>query len=271
GSATVGAGETLIWYTAATGGSVTTAPSRTAVGTSSAYAGAKVTATGCEGPRTLVTVTINPLPLAPAGADVTACFDNTAKTGSATVGAGETLIWYTAATGGSVTTAPSRTAVGTSSAYAGAKVTATGCEGPRTLVSVTINPLPLAPAGTNVTACFDNTAKTGSATVGVGETLIWYTAATGGSVTTAPSRTAVGTSSAYAGAKVTATGCEGPRTLVTVTINPLPLAPAGTNVTACFDNTAKTGSATVGAGETLIWYTAATGGSVTTAPSRTAV
>ncbi|TDD95269.1 Ig-like domain-containing protein [Flavobacterium cellulosilyticum] len=271
GSATAGAGETVVWYTAATGGTVTTAPSRTTVGTSSAYAGAKITATECEGPRTLVTVTINALPLAPSGTDVTACFDNTAKTGSATAGAGETVVWYTAATGGTVTTAPSRTAVGSSSAYAGAKVTGTTCEGPRTLVTVTINPLPLAPSGTDVTACFDNTAKTGSATAGAGETVVWYTAATGGTVTTAPSRTAVGTSSAYAGAKITATECEGPRTLVTVTINPLPLAPSGTDVTACFDNTAKTGSATAGAGETVVWYTAATGGTVTTAPSRTAI
>ncbi|GIZ09823.1 hypothetical protein FUMI01_25490, partial [Flavobacterium sp. UMI-01] len=91
-----------------------------------------------------------------------------------------------------------------------------GCYGFGEL-DITVNPLPLAPAGTDVTACFDNTAKTGSATAAAGETIVWYTAATGGSVTTAPSRTAVGTSSAYAGAKVTATGCEGPRTLVTVT------------------------------------------------------
>ncbi len=92
----------------------------------------------------------------------------------------------------------------------------------KTVLNVQENPIPLAPTGTDVTACFDNTAKTGSATVGSGETLIWCTASTGGTLITAPSRTAVGSSSAWAGVKITGTDCEGPRTLVTVTINPLP-------------------------------------------------
>jgi hypothetical protein len=46
---------------------------------------------------------------------------------------------------------------------------------------------------------------------------------------------------------------------VTVTINALPGAPSAGNVIACFDGNVHTGSATVGAGESVVWYTAATG------------
>src|SRR5207249_4986348 len=144
GSATVVGRETGRGYTLASGGSVTTAPSQTVVGSSSAYAAAKITATGCESAtRTLVTATVNALPSAPTGIDVTACSDGSVHTGSAIVGTGQSVVWYTLASGGSVTTAPSRTGVGSSSAYAAAKITATGCESAtRTLVTVTINPLP---------------------------------------------------------------------------------------------------------------------------------
>jgi hypothetical protein len=119
---------------------------------------------------------------------------------------------------------------------------------------VTINALPGAPSAGNVIACFDGNVHTGSATAGAGESVVWYTAATGGSTTTAPSGTAVGTYTAYATAKIDATGCEsGTRTLVTVTINALPGAPSAGNVIACFDGVVHTGSATAGAGESVVW------------------
>jgi hypothetical protein len=127
--------------------------------------------------------------------------------------------------------------------------------GTRTLVTVTINALPGAPSAGNVIACFDGVAHTGSATAGAGESVVWYDAATGGSTTTAPSGTAVGTYTAYAAARIDATSCESARrTLVTVTINALPGAPSAGNVIACFDGNVHTGSATAGAGESVVWY-----------------
>src|SRR4029079_18921061 len=167
--------------------------------------------------------------------------------------------------------APSGTAVGTYTAYAAAHNTASGCESTRVLVTVTINAAPNAPTAGNVTVCFDGAAHTGTATPGAGETIVWYTALTGGTVTTAPSGTAVGTYTAFAAAHNTASGCEGPRTQVTVTITAVPAAPVGGDVTVCFDGAVHTGTATAGAGETIAWYDALTGGTVTTAPSGTAV
>ncbi len=58
-SATVAAGETIDWYTASTGGSLTTVPSGTNVGTYTAWAEARNTTTGClSTTRTKVTLTI---------------------------------------------------------------------------------------------------------------------------------------------------------------------------------------------------------------------
>src|SRR5207253_6252995 len=149
----------------------------------------------------------------------------------------------------------------------------TGCESAtRTLVIVTINALPSAPSAGDVIACFDGAVHTGSASANTGESVIWYTAASGGSATTAPSGTAVGTYSAYAAAQNNVTGCESAtRTLVTVTINALPGSPSAGNVIACFDGAVHTGSASANTGESVIWYTAASGGSATTVPSGTAV
>jgi hypothetical protein len=204
GSATAGPGESVVWYTAATGGSVTTAPTGSLVGTYTAYAAAQNDATGCESAtRTLVTVTINALPGAPSAGNVIACFDGNVHNRQRHRGRWGERGLVRRGDRWQYDTAPSGTAVGTYTAYATAKIDATGCEsGTRTLVTVTINALPGAPSAGNVIACFDGNVHTGSATAGAGESVVWYTAATGGSTTTAPSGTGVGTYTAYAAAKM---------------------------------------------------------------------
>ncbi|MEI7979361.1 MAG: PKD-like domain-containing protein, partial [Bacteroidota bacterium] len=99
-----------------------------------------------------------------------------------------------------------------------------GCNG-NSSVTVTVNPLPTAPTAVNITACFNGSAQTGSATAGVGETIDWYAAATGTTTASAPTGTNAGVYSAYAEARNSTTNCVRiARTLVTVTINALPTA-----------------------------------------------
>ncbi len=272
GSATGGVGETIVWYTAPTGGSLTSAPSGTVSGTYTAYAASRNTLSNCESSlRTPVTVTVYGLPSAPAGGDVTTCYDGAEHTGSATGGVGETIVWYTAPTGGSLTSAPSGTVSGTYTAYAASRNTLSNCESSlRTPVTVTVYGLPSAPTAGDVTTCYDGAEHTGSATGGVGETIVWYTAPTGGSLTSAPSGTVSGTYTAYAASRNTLSNCESSlRTPVTVTVYGLPSAPTAGDVTTCYDGAEHTGSATGGVGETIVWYTAPTGGSLTSAPSGT--
>src|SRR5204862_6193414 len=77
---------------------------------------------------------------------------------------------------------------------------------------------------------------------------------------------------AYAAAKIDATSCESAtRTTVTVTINALPGAPSAGNVIACFDGVAHSGSEIGRASCRERGYDCASGGSVTTAPTGSAV
>ncbi|MEO5647925.1 MAG: hypothetical protein ABIQ56_06150, partial [Chitinophagaceae bacterium] len=81
---------------------------------------------------------------------------------------------------------------------------------------------PEAPTATDQTVCAQTPIQTltGTANAGAGETIVWYSASTGGSVVSSPTLNAVGTITYYAGARNTTTLCESiTRTAVTLTIN----------------------------------------------------
>jgi hypothetical protein len=74
-SATAGAGETIVWYTEATEGTITTAPSGTNAGTYTAWA-ETVNATGCRSTtRTEVSLTISKAPLSITAENKTKLYD----------------------------------------------------------------------------------------------------------------------------------------------------------------------------------------------------
>ena len=176
-------------------------------------------------------ITVNALPSAPTAVPTTVCYDGSAHTASATPGTGEAVVWYTASTGGTTTTQPSATAVGTITAYALAKNNTTSCESAtRTSVALIINSLPAVATAVPTTVCYDGAVHTANATIGAGETLTWYTASTGGTATTQPSATAAGTITAYALAQNNTTACGSPiRTSVSLIINALPPTPTITS------------------------------------------
>ena len=250
-------GTSLLWYTAATGGTGSTTaptPSTTATGTTNYYV--SQTANSCEGPRAMIAVTINATPSAPiATSPVAYCQGATATALSAT---GTGLKWYTAATGGTGSTTaptPSTTATGTTNYYV--SQTTNGCESPRTAISVTVNAIPSAPTVTSpVTYCQNSTATALSAT---GTGLKWYTIASGGtgsSLVPTQSTTTAGTTSYYV--SQTTNACESPRATITVIVNAIPAAPTVTSaVIYCQNTTAGALSAT---GTNLNWYTSASGG-----------
>ncbi|WP_170152876.1 gliding motility-associated C-terminal domain-containing protein [Ulvibacter antarcticus] len=282
-TATVPGGQTIVWYDAATGGNVVANPILNTIGTITYYAEAVITVGGCtSSTRTAVTLTITASPAAPiSGGDQTECAENPIQTltATATVPAGQTIVWYDAAIGGNVVANPILNAVGTVTYYAEASITATACLSlTRTAVTLTILNTPAAPiSGGDQTECEEDPIQTltATATVPGGQTIVWYDAATGGNVVANPILNTIGTITYYAEAVITVGGCTSlTRTAVTLTITASPAAPiSGGDQTECAENPIQTltATATVPAGQTIVWYDAATGGNVVANPILNAV
>lgn len=103
-------------------------------------------------------------------------------------------------------------------------VTVNNCTSPAASLSVVVNPLPAAPiTASPINYCIGVNTMPLTASVSLpANTLLWYTAATGGAASLTPpvpSSTIAGTTDYYVSQR-TAAGCEGPRALIRVIINP---------------------------------------------------
>ena len=98
--------------------------------------------------------------------------------------------------------------------------------------------------------------------------IVWYNALTGGNIVTPP--TSVSTTTTLYAEAVSAQGCvSAVRTPVTVTVYASPAVPTTGSNTYPYNGTLRTASVTAGINEVVDWYTTATGGILTTAPSGT--
>lgn len=219
-------GGTYQWYDAPVGGTLlqTGATYTTPVlgATTSYYV--QTTVLGCTSPRTIVTVTVNPTPVAPTVPGTTICAGDSA-TLTATAPGG-TYEWYNAAVGGTLlntgatyTTPP---LIITTDYYV--QTTVAGCTSARTIVNVTVNPIPAAPTVAPAGICTGN--STTLTATAPGGTYEWYDAASGGTLlfTGASYTTPVLTATTTYYVQTTIAGCTSPVTSVTVTVNPIPVA-----------------------------------------------
>jgi hypothetical protein len=173
------------------------------------------------------------LPVVPVVKDTNYCFNASSDTLKAASIAGATLLWYgTNPTGGkgtNIAIKPSTDSIGTINYYLSQVITATGCEGARAKISVTIKPLPSAPIVTNATYCLGVTPSPLIATPIDGSSLIWYGSnVTGGSASATaplPSTSIAGTFNYYVSQLSTNTGCESPRSNVIISVFDFPTAP----------------------------------------------
>ena len=237
-------------------------------------------ANGCDS-LVSVKVTVNPAPVPPVGSDITQCEQSPIQTltAVATPPSGATVVWYDAATLGNIVASPTLSAVGTVTYYAESVNTVGGCPSPtRTAVTLTITGAPAPPtSGGDITQCEQSPIQTltATATVPAGSTVVWYTAATGGTIVASPTLSSVGTVTYYAQTVVTVGGCTSlTRTGVTLTITGAPAPPtSGGDITQCEQSPIQTltATATVPAGSTVVWYTAATGGTIVASPTLSSV
>lgn len=176
----------------------------------------------CESPQTPVTVIINAKPPAPAvRSPLQLCFQQPASPLTAT---GSNLLWYTASTGGTgsgTAPTPATTAVGSTTYYV--SQTVNGCESDRAPIVVNVVPLAIPPTVTTpVKYCQFATAQPLNA---LGNNLLWYTSATGGTgsaVPITPSTLVAGTFKYYV--SQTSSCGESQRAEIDVQISPMPSA-----------------------------------------------
>lgn len=222
------------------GTTVTVSPSATTTYTMTGTDG-----NGCTG-TSQVTVTVNPLPVPVVASSPDSICPGQTATLSASGGTNYTWNGGTLvnASGASQTDAPSVTTT-----YFVSVSDANGCAA-NDSVTVTVNPLPLADAGSDQTVCSGTSVSiSGSG----GTSYVWN----GGSLSNASGQSQTDTPSATTSYVVTVTdlnGCSQNDTMV-VNVNALPLVNAGNNISICPTSTAQLNAS--GAG-TYVWTPAAT-------------
>ena len=257
---------TIVWYTAATGG--TLIASTTALATGTYYASILNGTTNCESAvRLAVAVSVTD-PGTPTTTDTTQNFCLVNAPTFASIQVNETnIVWYTAATGG--TAIPATTALTNGTYYAAILDPATNCQSAvRLAIAVTVTD-PATPTTTDATQTFCSGNAPTVANIQVNETnVVWYTAATDG--TAVPASTALTSGNYYGAIQDPVTGCESSiRLLVAVTVGNT-INPTTTNAAQSFCSTASPTIASIQVNESNVtWFSTATGG--TAIPATTAL
>ncbi len=281
--ATAATSHTLRWYTGASGGTGSTTaitPVTSTAGTVTYYV-SQANASGCEGPRVAITVTVSPTSVAG-----TASVSASAICGGSTVdlsltGNTGTVQWqsspnnttWTSITGATATNFT--TSALTATTYFRAVVTSGGCTAVNSnVLTVTVTTVAVPTTTINISECQGNTATQLSATALSGHTLQWYTVASGGTANTTaitPDLSTAGLTTYYVSQLNNTSNCESTRVPINVTVYALPAAPtATTTINYCQGATATALVATSQSGFSLQWYTAATGGTASaSAPTPT--
>jgi len=230
-TATPPPGASVVWYDAATNGTVVGSPTLNTVGAITYYAESVDNVNNCTSTtRTAVTLTIQAAPAAPtSGGDQTECETSPTQTltATATSGAGSNIVWFDAASGGNMVASPTLNTVGTVTYYAESRDNNTNCAShSRTAVTLNIQPNPAAPtSGGDQTECETSPAQTltATATAPAGSNVVWFDAASGGNVVASPTLNTIGTATYFAESQSGTTSCTSTaRTPVTLTIQDTP-------------------------------------------------
>ncbi|MGJ1421941.1 immunoglobulin domain-containing protein, partial [Sphingobacterium spiritivorum] len=266
-------GTTYNWYTVSTGGTSVNTGATYAIAnptTTTTYYVEAVSASGCiSATRTAVTLTVNPLPAAPTIPNLTTCAGTSATLTITSPVGGTTYNWYTVSTGGTSVNTGATYAIAnptTTTTYYVEAVSASGCiSATRTAVTLTVNPLPAAPTVPGKATCLGTTTTLSVSSPVAGATYRWYTSSTGGSsfftgtdyILTNPTATVT----YYV--EASNAGCVSTsRTAVTLTVNPLPVAPTVPNTATCSGTSVLLSVSSPVAGITYRWYSSANGGTV---------
>lgn len=205
-------GGTYLWNTGPTTASIIVTPASTTT-----YS-VTVTNLGCSATDN-VTVTIGSGIAADAGLPQTICSGQSANL---TASGGTTYSWSNSASGATISVSPATTTTYTVTAFSG------GCSGTDDVI-ITVNPTPVAIAGTDQIICAGQSANL---TAFGGGTYLWSNTSSNQSTNVSPT-----TTTTYI-VTVTSNGCSSSDD-ITVNVNSLPPAYAGPDQSICFGNSAN--------------------------------
>lgn len=231
-------GNTYSWSTGASTQNITVTPTQTTTYT--------VTSTSsCGTASDTVVVTVNPLPIADAGADQTICIGTTADLSAL---GGTSYSWNTGELTQTISVSPT---VNTTYTVVATNSCGTGNDS----VVVNVNQLPIANAGTDQIICAGASATlTGTG----GISYNWNNGDTTATINVAPT---VSTTYTLTITNLCGTGTSA----VVVTVNNLPVANAGVDQTIC---TGASATLTANGGVTYTWSTSDTTASITVSPTQ---
>ncbi|WP_335975874.1 T9SS type A sorting domain-containing protein [Gaetbulibacter jejuensis] len=241
---TASGGATYEWSTGETTQSITVSPTETTVYTVTVF-----DESGSNSDQDDVTVTVNALPVANAGEDVSVCFGDSI---TLTASGGSTYLWSTGETTQSITVSPGETTI-----YS-VEVFENNCSSTDE-VMVTVNELPIVDAGSNVTISLGESA---TLTVTGADTYLWSTGETTQSITVSPSETTTYSVTGFTN------GCENTNTVTVFLQGSTVVADAGEDVSIC-EGEEVVLIATGGA--TYEWSTGETTQSITVSPAETTI
>jgi hypothetical protein len=200
---------------------------------------------GCDGTSFNIVITVNPLPIVNAIADINVCANsNISAQILSSLPAGSTFTWTNSNTAiglvaNGTGNVPSFTALNTTSSNLSATVSITptlnNCIGPVSSYTITVRPLPVITGPSNIAVCSESVVPTVTfSSVSSGATLIWTNSNTGiglaaNGTGNVPSFTATNTTLFPIVSIITVTpslnGCVGPYVTYSVTVNPIPTTP----------------------------------------------
>ena len=278
-TATAPAGSSVVWYDAASGGNIVANPNLNAVGSTTYYAESEKTTTSCTSfTRTPVTLTIQATPTISIS-NGPAC-DLDLLTYEVSVSVSEGAVTSTEGTvvdnGGNNWTISGITSgndviltvTAPNSCIGTLAVTAPDCSCP--IVDAPTS-------GGNQVECEQNPIQTLTATAipPADATVVWYDAASGGNTVASPTLNSIGSVTYFAESRDNITSCtSSTRTAVTLTIQTTPADPvSGGNQNECEASPIQTLTATANppTGSNIVWYDAATGGSIVASPTLSTV
>jgi len=228
----------------------------------------------CVGTPVTYTITVNPLPVITAPANITVCSGTAIPAGSiASTPAGATYAWTNSNTAIGLAASgtgqvPGFAATNASSTAITGTITVTPaigtCAGTPVTYTITVNPLPVITAPANITVCSGTAIPAGSiASTPSGATYTWTNSNTAIGLAAngagqVPGFTATNASSTAITGTITVTPaigtCVGTPVTYTITVNPLPVITAPANITVCSGAAIPAGSiASTPAGATYTW------------------